>query len=336
MKSIAILGAGTWGIALAKMLKNTGKQVTVWSALPSEIEELKKTNIHPKLPNVKLPLGIDYTADLEEALNDKDIIMFAVPSVFVRDTAKKCKNYIKDNQIIVDVAKGIESDTLMTLTQVINDEIKNDTVKYAALSGPTHAEEVSLDMPTTIVSACSDIEVAKLVQDFFSSSFMRVYTNTDIKGIEICGALKNIIALATGISRGLGYGDNATAALITRGLAELSRLGKSVGCSPYTFSGLTGMGDLIVTCTSLHSRNNNAGFLIGQGLSVNEAVKKVGMVVEGINALPAAVKLAKKYGVDMPIIFAVNEVVNGNESPQNAVNSLLNRELKAEVELDFE
>lgn len=336
MKSIAILGAGTWGIALAKMLKNTGKQVTVWSALPNEIEELKKTNIHPKLPNVKLPLGIDYTADLEEALNDKDIIMFAVPSVFVRDTAKKCKNYIKDNQIIVDVAKGIESDTLMTLTQVINDEIKNDTVKYAALSGPTHAEEVSLDMPTTIVSACSDIEVAKLVQDFFSSSFMRVYTNTDIKGIEICGALKNIIALATGISRGLGYGDNATAALITRGLAELSRLGKAVGCSPYTFSGLTGMGDLIVTCTSLHSRNNNAGFLIGQGLSVNEAVKKVGMVVEGINALPAAVKLAKKYGVDMPIIFAVNEVVNGNESPQNAVNSLLNRELKAEVELDFE
>ena len=336
MKSIAILGAGTWGIALAKMLKNTGKQVTVWSALPNEIEELKKTNIHPKLPNVKLPLGIDYTADLEDALNDKDIIMFAVPSVFVRDTAKKCKNYIKDNQIIVDVAKGIESDTLMTLTQVINDEIKNDTVKYAALSGPTHAEEVSLDMPTTIVSACSDIEVAKLVQDFFSSSFMRVYTNTDIKGIEICGALKNIIALATGISRGLGYGDNATAALITRGLAELSRLGKAIGCSPYTFSGLTGMGDLIVTCTSVHSRNNNAGFLIGQGLGVSEAVKKVGMVVEGINALPAAVKLAKKYGVDMPIIFAVNEVVNGNESPQNAVNSLLNRELKAEVELDFE
>ncbi len=336
MKSIAILGAGTWGIALAKMLKITGKIVSVWSALPNEIAELNKTNIHPKLPNVKLPLGIDYTADLEDALNDKDIIMFAVPSVFVRDTAKKCKNYIKDNQIIVDVAKGIESDTLMTLTQVINDEINNDTVKYAALSGPTHAEEVSLDMPTTIVSACSDIEVAKLVQDFFSSSFMRVYTNTDIKGIEICGALKNIIALATGISRGLGYGDNATAALITRGLAELSRLGKAVGCSPYTFSGLTGMGDLIVTCTSLHSRNNNAGFLIGQGLSVNEAVKKVGMVVEGINALPAAVKLAKKYGVDMPIIFAVNEVVNGNESPQNAVNSLLNRELKAEVELDFE
>ncbi len=336
MKSIAILGAGTWGIALAKMLKNTGKDVTVWSALPNEIEELKRTNIHPKLPKASLPLGIDYTTDLEYALSDKDIIMFAVPSVFVRSTAEKCKPYIKDNQIIVDVAKGIESDTLMTLTEVIDDVLQNKTVKYVALSGPTHAEEVSLDMPTTIVSACENLETAKLVQSFFSSSFMRVYTNTDIKGIEICGALKNIIALATGISHGLGYGDNATAALITRGLAELSRLGKAVGCSPYTFSGLTGMGDLIVTCTSSHSRNNNAGFLIGQGVPIDEAVKKVGMVVEGINALPAAVKLAKKYGVDMPIVFAVNEVVSGNESPQNAVNALLNRELKPEVELDFE
>ena len=261
--------------------------------------------------------------------------MFAVPSVFVRQTARKCKDYIKDNQIIVDVAKGIEPDTLFTLTQVINDEIKNKTVKYVALSGPTHAEEVSRDMPTTIVSACQDIEVAKLVQEFFSSSFMRVYTNTDIKGIEICGALKNIIALATGISRGLGYGDNATAALVTRGLAELSRLGTAIGCSPYTFSGLTGMGDLIVTCTSIHSRNNNAGFLIGQGMSPDEAVKKVGMVVEGINAIPAALKLADKYNVDLPIIFAVNDIINGDVSPQYAVNSLFNRELKAEVELNF-
>lgn len=331
MNSIAILGAGTWGIALARMLKNTNKEVTVWSALPDEIEKLKKTSRHPKLPNVSLPLGIEYTTDIESASENKDIIMFAVPSVFVRQTAKKCKPYIKDNQIIVDVAKGIESDTLMTLTEVINDEIKNPTVKYVALSGPTHAEEVSIDMPTTIVSACKDIEIAKIVQSFFSSSFMRVYTNTDIKGIEICGAMKNIIALATGISRGLGYGDNATAALITRGLAELSRLGNAMGCSPDTFSGLTGMGDLIVTCTSLHSRNNNAGFLIGQGLSPDEAVKKVGMVVEGINALPAAIKLGKKYNVDLPIINAVNNVVNGIVSPRVAVNSLLNREPKPEV-----
>lgn len=185
MNSIAILGAGTWGIALAKMLKNTNKEVTVWSALPDEIEQLKKTSRHPKLPNVSLPLGIEYTTDIKSAIENKDIIMFAVPSVFVRQTAKKCKPYIKDNQIIVDVAKGIESDTLMTLTEVINDEIKNPTVKYVALSGPTHAEEVSIDMPTTIVSACKDIEIAKIVQCFFSSSFMRAYTNTDIKGIEI-------------------------------------------------------------------------------------------------------------------------------------------------------
>lgn len=335
MNSIAILGAGTWGMALAKMLKNTNKNVTVWSALPDEIEELSKTSRHPKLPNVLFPKGIEYTKDIKSAVENKDIIMFAVPSVFVRQTARKCKDYIKDNQIIVDVAKGIEPDTLFTLTQVIDDEIKNKTVKYVALSGPTHAEEVSRDMPTTIVSACQDIEVAKLVQEFFSSSFMRVYTNTDIKGIEICGALKNIIALATGISRGLGYGDNATAALVTRGLAELSRLGTAIGCSPYTFSGLTGMGDLIVTCTSIHSRNNNAGFLIGQGMSPDEAVKKVGMVVEGINAIPAALKLADKYNVDLPIIFAVNDIINGDVSPQYAVNSLFNRELKAEVELDF-
>ena len=284
---------------------------------------------------VLIPKGIEYTTDIKLAVENKDIIMFAVPSVFVRQTARKCKDYIKDNQIIVDVAKGIEPDTLFTLTQVIDDEIKNKTVKYVALSGPTHAEEVSRDMPTTIVSACQDIEVGKLVQEFFSSSFMRVYTNTDIKGIEICGALKNIIALATGISRGLGYGDNATAALVTRGLAELSRLGTAIGCSPYTFSGLTGMGDLIVTCTSIHSRNNNAGFLIGQGMSPDEAVKKVGMVVEGINAIPAALKLADKYNVDLPIIFAVNDIINGDVSPQYAVNSLFNRELKAEVELDF-
>ena len=311
MNSIAILGAGTWGMALAKMLKNTNKNVTVWSALPDEIEELSKTSRHPKLPNVLIPKGIEYTTDIKLAVENKDIIMFAVPSVFVRQTARKCKDYIKDNQIIVDVAKGIEPDTLFTLTQVIDDEIKNKTVKYVALSGPTHAEEVSRDMPTTIVSACQDIEVAKLVQEFFSSSFMRVYTNTDIKGIEICGAL------------------------VTRGLAELSRLGTAIGCSPYTFSGLTGMGDLIVTCTSIHSRNNNAGFLIGQGMSPDEAVKKVGMVVEGINAIPAALKLADKYNVDLPIIFAVNDIINGDVSPQYAVNSLFNRELKAEVELDF-
>jgi len=308
---------------LDKKYKTTDEETTYVDNQITQMKSQYNNDDDTFLAAIKQYLGVDSVDELRDMISLE----------YKRNLA--IEDYIKDNQIIVDVAKGIEPDTLFTLTQVIDDEIKNKTVKYVALSGPTHAEEVSRDMPTTIVSACQDIEVAKLVQEFFSSSFMRVYTNTDIKGIEICGALKNIIALATGISRGLGYGDNATAALVTRGLAELSRLGTAIGCSPYTFSGLTGMGDLIVTCTSIHSRNNNAGFLIGQGMSPDEAVKKVGMVVEGINAIPAALKLADKYNVDLPIIFAVNDIINGDVSPQYAVNSLFNRELKAEVELDF-
>lgn len=335
MNKIGILGAGTWGIALAKMLCNTGKEVTVWSALEDEITFLKKENHHPKFPHTDLPAGIRYTYRIEDACRDKDIIMFAVSSVFVRQTAAKIKPFIKDDQIIVDVAKGIEPDTLMTLTEVIADELGNSGVRLVALSGPTHAEEVIRDMPTTIVSACEDMDTAAYVQRFFSSPFMRVYTNTDVRGIEICGAMKNIIALATGISSGLGYGDNARAALITRGLAELSRLGEKTGSSPHTFSGLAGMGDLIVTCTSMHSRNNRAGYLIGQGLKPDKAIKQVGMVVEGINALPAAVSLAEKYKVEMPIVFAVNDIVNHGMKPLDAVNALLGRKLKNEVPLRF-
>lgn len=334
-KTVGVLGAGTWGMALARMLCNTGKEVTVWSALGAEIQELKETNVHPKLPYMELPKEISYTESLEEACTDKDILLFAVPSVFVRSTAKSAKPYVKDGQIIVDVAKGIEPDTLMTLTEVIADELKNDTVHLVALSGPTHAEEVAKDMPTTIVSACEEPEIAEYVQHFFSSPFMRVYTNTDVRGIEICGALKNVIALASGISKGLGYGDNARAALITRGVAEMSRLGRKLGCSPLTFSGLAGMGDLIVTCTSEHSRNNQCGYLLGQGVEASEAVKRVGMVVEGINALPAAMEFAAKYEVDMPIVTAVNAIVNEGMKPREAVNALLNRELKTEI-LDIE
>ncbi len=336
MASIGILGAGTWGIALARMLKNTGKEVCVWSAVKDEITQLKTNSKHPRLPDMQLPDGIEYTCDLKKVCQDKDIIMFAVASVYVRQTAKSIRPYINDNQIIADAAKGIEPESLMTLTQVIADELKNDTIKLVALSGPTHAEEVSLDMPTAIVSACDDIESAKYVQSFFTSSFMRVYTNTDIHGIEICGALKNIIALAAGISRGLGYGDNATAAIITRGLAELSRLGTAMGCSPLTFSGLAGMGDLIVTCTSRHSRNNKAGYLIGKGLTAEQARQQVGMVVEGINAIPAAMSLSEKYNVELPIISAVNDVVTNGAKPLNAVNSLFARQQKTETQLIFE
>lgn len=328
---IGILGAGSWGIALAKMLTETGKDVTVWSPIEKEIKDLRRTNLHPKLEAVSLPPEIKYTNSIEEVCFNKRIIMFAVPSIFVRSTVALVRPYIPDNQIVVDVTKGIEADTLMTLTEVIEDELRNETVKVVALSGPTHAEEVAIQLPTTIVSACKTLDTAKVVQSFFTSPYMRVYTNNDVRGTEICGALKNIIALAAGIATGMGYGDNAKAALITRGLAEINRLGGRMGCAPQTFSGLSGMGDLIVTCTSEHSRNNQCGQLIGKGINVDTAVKHVGMVVEGINALPAAMKLAEKYKVELPIIMAVNEIVNNKKNPVEVVSLLFAREQKSET-----
>lgn len=331
MKRIGVLGAGTWGIALARMLCNIGNDITVWSAVDKEIDALMKTYEQPNLKGIRLPQEIKFTKDIKDAVDGMDIILFAVASPYVRATAHRIADLVSDNQIIVDVAKGIESDTLYTMSMIIKDEIKNDNVKVVALSGPTHAEEVALDMPTTIVSACEDEETAKKVQDIFMNTCMRVYTNTDILGVELCGALKNIIALAAGISDGMGYGDNAKAAIITRGIAEMVRLGIAMGCSPQTFSGLAGLGDLIVTATSRHSRNNKAGNLIGQGYSVDEAIEKVGMVVEGINAIPAAEALSNKYDVEMPIIHSVYEAVEGNVSPKEAMLSLMTRKKKDET-----
>lgn len=330
MSRIGVLGAGTWGIALARLLCNAGHEVVVWSKIESEINTLKSERCHPKLPEMQLPEALVYTKELSFACENKDIILMAVPSVFVRQTARSMRPWITDGQIIVDVAKGMEAETLMTLTEVIADELKNDTVKLVALSGPTHAEEVAIDLPTTIVSACEDIEAAKYVQEVFSTSCLRVYTNTDVKGVEVCGALKNIIALAAGISNGLGNGDNAKAAIITRGIAEMTRLGVRMGCKERTFGGLAGLGDLVVTCTSEHSRNNQAGKLIGQGLSPEEAVKQVGMVVEGINALPAAMRFAKLYEVEMPIVETVNAVVNQVVTPREALYQLMLRAQKGE------
>ena len=331
MKKIGVLGAGTWGIALARMLCNIGNDITVWSAVDKEIDALMKTYEQPNLKGIRLPQEIKFTKDIKDAVEGVDIILFAVASPYVRATAHRIADLVSDNQIIVDVAKGIESNTLYTMSMIIKDEIKNDDVKVVALSGPTHAEEVALDMPTTIVSACEDEETAKKVQDIFMNTCMRVYTNTDILGVELCGALKNIIALAAGISDGMGYGDNAKAAIITRGIAEMVRLGIAMGCSPQTFSGLAGLGDLIVTATSRHSRNNKAGNLIGQGYSVDEAIEKVGMVVEGINAIPAAEALSNKYDVEMPIIHSVYEAVEGNVSPKEAMLSLMTRKKKDET-----
>ena len=329
MSRIGILGAGTWGLALANMLCRYGHAVMVWSALADEIDTLSASRIHKNLPGMILPDSVGFTKKIDTVCLEKDILVFAVPSVYVRTTAKAASGYVNKNQIIVDVAKGIEPNTLMTMSEIIKAEIPQ--AKVVALSGPTHAEEVSKYLPTTIVSACEDLSIAETVQEIFTNPVMRVYTNTDVKGVELCGALKNIIALASGISAGLGYGDNTKAALITRGLAEIERLGVKMGCLPETFSGLAGMGDLIVTATSKHSRNNRCGYLIGQGYSPEEARKQVGMVVEGINALPAATELSKKYEVEMPITATVNKIINHAMDPQSAVSELMGRESITEL-----
>ena len=248
---IGVLGAGTWGIALARMLCNAGHSVTVWSAIGQEIDILSQTRVHPNVPDTELPTQIEYTKDIELACKDKDMFLFAVPSPFVRATAKSAAAYIYSNQIVVDVAKGVEEDTLYTMTEIIAEELNNPSVKIVALSGPTHAEEVVKDLPTTIVSASNDMSAAEYVQSVFNTECMRVYTNDDLLGVELCGATKNIIALACGMAVGLGCGDNARAAIITRGIAEISRLGVAMGCKEQTFGGLAGIGDLIVTATSM-------------------------------------------------------------------------------------
>ncbi|MBQ6852353.1 MAG: NAD(P)-dependent glycerol-3-phosphate dehydrogenase [Oscillospiraceae bacterium] len=331
MKTIGVLGAGTWGMALARMLAVSGHQVTVWSAIEKEIQDLSASRQHPNLPGMVIPESILFTGDIQQVCGQKDVLLFAVPSVFVRATARKAAPYIPDGQIIVDVAKGVEADTLFTMTQVISDELKNPTVKLVALSGPTHAEEVAKDLPTTIVSACEDLDAARQVQDIFSNTCMRVYTNDDVKGVELCGALKNVIALAAGIAAGLGYGDNTKAALITRGMAEIARLGMAMGCKEQTFGGLAGIGDLIVTATSMHSRNNRCGMLLGQGKTPEEATKQVGMVVEGLNALPAAMRLKEEYQVEMPIVEAIDALISGAITPKDTVRMLMDRDQKHEI-----
>ena len=278
-----------------------------------------------------VPDEIIFSTDIESVCTGQNLIVFAVPSVAVRSTAEKAKAYIPDGQIIVNVAKGIEPDTLLTMTGVLKDVLKNPTLRYVALSGPTHAEEVAQDMLTAIVSASEDSSAALAVQRAFSTSTMRVYTNVDVLGVELSGTLKNIIALASGIAKGLGYGDNARAALITRGMAEITRLGVAVGCLEQTFNGLAGVGDLVVTATSEHSRNNRAGYLIGSGKTTAEAVAEVGMVVESINALPAAMELAEKYGVDMPIIQAVNRIIHEQQPPAAVAADLMARERQSEL-----
>ncbi len=331
INKISVLGAGTFGIALARLLALKDLDVTVYSHSEDKVIKLRETNRHEHFSDVLLPSNIKYTSILADALNDKQMIVFALPSTSIREVARQAKKYMKDGQIIVDVSKGIEKDSLLTLSEVIKDEFNGLNLSYVVLSGPTHAEEVIKDMPTAIVSASEDRDVAKIVQETFASNFFRVYTNSDIKGIEICSALKNIMAIGAGICDGLGYGDNGKAALITRGLQEIKRLGSKMGCKEETFFGLAGVGDLIVTCTSKHSRNNRCGYLLGQGASVKEAKEQIGMVVEGLNALPAAIELKEKYKVEMPITDMLAKVVYDRLDPSVAVSKLFQRELKSET-----
>ena len=315
-------------------MAENGHDVTIWSALPEELKSMATTHRHPNLPGMQLPAALHYTADMADICAGRDLLVFAVPSVFVRSTAKKAARYLPDGQLIVDVAKGIEEKTLFTLSEVIESELHarpgHEGCRVVALSGPTHAEEVARDLPTLIVAAAREEADAQKEQHIFTNPNFRVYTNTDRRGVELGGAVKNVIALAVGVALGLDYGDNAKAALITRGNAELARLGVAMGCQAATFAGLSGMGDLIVTCTSMHSRNLHAGMLIGRGMDVETAKKEVGQVVEGINALPAARRLAKKYKVEMPIVEAMGAILDGRLSARSAVATLMGRDLKRE------
>ena len=332
MKKIGILGSGTWGTALANLLSNSGHQVTLWSKIEEEIKQLKETHTHKNLPNATINETIIFTTSLKEAVEGQDVVVVATPSIYVRNTASAMKEFLNEKQIIVTVAKGVEKSTLMTTSEIIHDVLKEKDLPVVALSGPTHAEEVAIGLPTLIVAACEDIESAKEIQDiFYSSNCLRVYTNQDILGVELCGALKNIIAIAAGMSDGLGYGDNAKAALITRGLREITKIGLAMGANVNTFSGLTGIGDIVVTATSVHSRNHKAGFLLGQGYSLEETLQKVGMVVEGLNSLEAAIELEKKYSLSLPIIDTVSAIIQGKASVKDAVPALFARSKKDEV-----
>lgn len=342
MAKIVILGAGTWGSALSIMLAREGHDLTLWSAIAEELVQMSQSKKHKNLPGAILPDTLKTQPDLKKALEKKDLVVFAVPSIFIRETARKVSQVFARQKggvsearpLILCVSKGIEKDTNEILTKVIQEELEKDgngSFSYIAVSGPTHAEEVAIGLPSCLVAASPDLAKAETVQKIFMNERMRVYTNPDMIGVELCGALKNIIALAAGMSDGSGFGDNAKAALITRGAAEMTRLGLAMGGSAETFAGLAGIGDLIVTATSLHSRNYRCGYYLGQGKTLEEALQEVGQVVEGLNALPAALALKEKYKVQMPIVDGVQAVVNQGVPVREAVLSLMNRDPKSEI-----
>ena len=329
MAQVSIIGGGSWGIALAVLLRKNGHEITVWSALEREIAMLREFREHKMLPGVKLPEEIVFTTDDREAVEGKDLLVMAVASSYTRETAHRLSSLVAPRQKILNVAKGIEEHTVMTLSEIIEQEIPQADV--AVTSGPSHAEDVGRGIPTTIVVGAGTKATAEYIRSLFMNEVFRVYITPDILGMELGGALKNVVALAAGIADGLGYGDNTKAALITRGITEIARLGTAMGGKFETFCGLTGIGDLIVTCASMHSRNRRAGILIGQGKTCEEAMEEVRMVVEGVYSAKAAMELARKYNVQMPIIEQVNAVLFEGRSAAQAVKELMLRDKKLEV-----
>ncbi len=326
---ISVIGAGSWGTALAILLNNNGHDVTIWSIDKKEIEDLNRDHEHKaKLPGVPLSEKMVFTTDLEASIKDAEMLVLAVPSVFTRSTSKLMKPFVKEGQLIVCVAKGIEEGTHRTIEQQVREEIPQAEV--AVLCGPSHAEEVGRGLPTTVVAGAKKKAVAELVQSTFMSDVFRVYTSPDVLGMEIGSSLKNVIALAAGMADGLGYGDNTKAALITRGIAEIGRLAVAMGAQVETLQGLTGIGDLIVTCASVHSRNRKAGYLMGQGMTREQATEEVKMVVEGIYSAKAAIELSKEYNVSMPIVECVDKVLWEDVPAKEAVNMLMLRDKKGE------
>ncbi len=331
MEKIVVLGGGSWGTALALSLAKNGIDVDIWMRDKEQCESMNYTRENIKyLPGIMIPKNIKAVHDIEEAIDGKTIIVSAIPTQAVRENLQKMKQYITKDQIIVNVSKGIEVGTLNRISEIVEQELPEN--EYAILSGPSHAEEVARDMPTTVVVASCKKVIAERVQDAFMTPKFRVYTNPDVIGVELGGALKNIIALGAGISDGLGYGDNTKAALMSRGIVEIGRLGQELGGIKATFGGLSGIGDLIVTCTSMHSRNRRAGILIGEGKNLDEVIGSIGMVVEGVKTTKGAFKLAEKHGIEMPITEAIYDVLYNDSEVKNAVVDLMMRSKKHEIE----
>jgi len=328
MKNIAVIGAGGWGLTLGLLLNEKGNHVNIWCYDEAEKNAILQYRENKRcLPGIKIPIEIGFTTSMQEVLSGKEIVILAVPSKAIRATVNKMKDYIEDKSVIVNVSKGIEEETLLRLSEVIEEVLSN---RIVVLSGPSHAEEVARHIPTTVVVSGRDMSATEMIQDTFMTQSFRVYTNDDLIGIELGGALKNVIALAAGAVEGMGYGDNTKAALITRGIAEITRLGVAMGGKPTTFAGLAGIGDLIVTCTSGHSRNRRAGELLGRGYTVDQALEKVNMVVEGVPTTKAGHALMLKYGIEMPILNAIHETLFENKSVKEAINNLMGRDKKSE------